>query len=962
MNHWKTKLAAYLHDPPTKALEIGTHRKRSETSFRQAGFIDTEVGDYLKSADHIAAAEARLPFPNSQKAALSCAFDGVRNGFRHPLSGEPIRFDAEFRSAEEAFEIEETTQPCLSDDYLNALPDDDTRWRARFFAHWRLWPRNATQKDYRMGFLPADTRIPDHSIWSHMQVVSALAGCLDGSGHLRPAFLRLQLGPVQDFIAAARSNRDLWSGSYLLSWLMAAGLKALTSTVGPDAVIFPNLRDQPLFDLHWRKDLWQQARLGAGSRSIWESLDWSNTELLTPNLPNVFLALVPAHRAAELARVVETAIRNEWKSIADAVWEWCDRENLTADEADFTRSERQARFDRQVAEFLTISWCVTPWPESLEAVETVVQGFRTPARQPAGPEPGETEAMPICTAWDRVQAVIRMATIAMPRRHQDNRFYRTTAQDEPRSLNNIGISWSVLVALNAWELDAVRQTRTIPGSPSGWTVGTFSNKDHLTGREEAVAGGRVWHERAKAADLQFLFKDKAWLGAPTLVKRLWHRAYLGGTPWNLRTGARDFPMPDTREVAAHHRDEVQDAEEGGDGLDTEGYFAVLAFDGDQIGKWISGEMNPPFSKLLADYTDKSNSVRGGALEYFQRDEVPDDPGSNDQRPLSQRFRDFLGTQRPVSSGFHLQFSEALGNFALLCARDVVKAFDGHLIYAGGDDVLAVLPADTALACACALRAAFRGDPDLQDLMAQAPRRHEVRPFRTCSQGFVLREDEEFCSPESRRHSDEQKRPVPRIVPGSAVDASVGIAIAHFKAPLQDVVRAARDAERRAKRDMNRGGLGRKAVGVTLMKRSGEIIEWGTRWDAGFTLYHRLREALEAEYLSGKFCHRWVELLEAYQVERTGLMTDPHESGAMPFAEVDEVIRRELEHVLSRQRGKEFPQDAIQGRAVLDGIRSALNQYLAALGDLSTTKPERRLQAIIGLCQTCAFAHRTRPNT
>ena len=31
-----------------------------------------------------------------------------------------------------------------------------------------------------------------------------------------------QAGPVQPFIAAARSTRDLWSGSYMLSWLMAA--------------------------------------------------------------------------------------------------------------------------------------------------------------------------------------------------------------------------------------------------------------------------------------------------------------------------------------------------------------------------------------------------------------------------------------------------------------------------------------------------------------------------------------------------------------------------------------------------------------------------------------------------------------------------------------------------------------------------------------------------------------------
>ncbi len=60
--------------------------------------------------------------------------------------------------------------------------------------------------------------------------------------------LKLQIGPVQDFIAQARSTRDLWSGSYLLSWLMAAAINALFQELAErgateqeldEAVIFP---------------------------------------------------------------------------------------------------------------------------------------------------------------------------------------------------------------------------------------------------------------------------------------------------------------------------------------------------------------------------------------------------------------------------------------------------------------------------------------------------------------------------------------------------------------------------------------------------------------------------------------------------------------------------------------------------------------------------------------------------
>jgi len=67
---------------------------------------------------------------------------------------------------------------------------------------------------------------------------------------MNSSLLKLQIGPVQDFIAQARSTRDLWSGSYLLSWLMAAGARALVKKCGndPQVVISPVLAGQPMYD------------------------------------------------------------------------------------------------------------------------------------------------------------------------------------------------------------------------------------------------------------------------------------------------------------------------------------------------------------------------------------------------------------------------------------------------------------------------------------------------------------------------------------------------------------------------------------------------------------------------------------------------------------------------------------------------------------------------------------------
>ncbi|MDO8945354.1 MAG: type III-B CRISPR-associated protein Cas10/Cmr2, partial [Desulfobacterales bacterium] len=277
-------------------------------------------------------------------------------------------------------------------------------------------------------------------------------------------------------------------------------------------------------------------------------------------------------------------------------------------------------------------------------------------------------------------------------------------------------------------------------------------------------------------------------------------------------------MPNTRGIAGHQPEkDCGDDETAEDAATSEKYFAVLAFDGDEIGKWISGEKLPPFSTQLADYHDHGKEVRHGALEYFERDSNPDGKES-----LKDRFANFLKSPRPLSPSYHLQFSEALGNFALLCAGPIVEAFDGRLIYAGGDDVVALMPADTALACAEALRSAFTGGE------VQAPDGTVL--FRSPAPGFLT----------SDRWKDDhgRGRPIPFLVPGPAADASVGIAIAHFKAPLQDVVRAAQAAEKRAKNQ-----LGRSAVAVTLFKRSGETNEWGAKWDSGgLDLYCALADA------------------------------------------------------------------------------------------------------------------------
>jgi len=242
---------------------------------------------------------------------------------------------------------------------------------------------------------------------------------------------------------------------------------------------------------------------------------------------------------------------------------------------------------------------------------------------------------------------------------------------------------------------------------------------------------------------------------------------------------------------------------------------------------------------------------------------------------------------------------------------------------GGDDVLAMLPADTALACAAALREAFQG--------------RAVPPA-----GITAPQSGFLCI----GGQDQQKRDLVFPVPGSLCECSVGIAMAHFKSPLQDVVRAARAAEKRAKKFPHKA-----AVAITLMKRSGEIIEWGCKWNGGgLELSGAIASAMQDQHLSGKFPHRVVELMEPYLLSRTGLQTMEE----TPGFDAKAVIAREFAHALDRQaqvRGGEK-------RELIAALSAALDKHLTHLGE---TKRDA-VADLIGLCQTVAFAHRTRSDS
>ena len=461
--YWRRKLSAYLHDSPEKVLNILDHEDRAR---RIAGDVPPEELS-RKDADWAASAADRLPFPPSSatKTELSC--------FRHPLGGvdAKVRLNEQSLPVGVAEDTSQTTRPKLNEENP----------RAAFIATWRFWRNWAASRHADFALYPAETRLPDHTIWNHLAVTSAMQGCLGGEPWKRqgdagvadtPAFLLFTIGPVQDFISAARSTRDLWSGSYLLSYLIGHALRRIALDFGPDHVIFPNLCDQPIMDLILREDLWDHVSTIEG-KPLFEAFNYyedaARQRLLTPSLPNRFLAVLPANMAEHRDRGPQFAsVTSYAQHLADDLRHFL-RNEIAAPVAQVAAKSlgdrfNEDRFSKQAASLLEIHWQVLPWPKTFQDANDFAQ--RLPADKP------EAEYTPRAG----LDTIRNLCGHGAHDRYLD--------KGQPKS---VAAAWSALYATAEWLLDGTKANRAFSAAAGGHLHPTKGNsKDSLNGREEAV--------------------------------------------------------------------------------------------------------------------------------------------------------------------------------------------------------------------------------------------------------------------------------------------------------------------------------------------------------------------------------------------------------------------------------------------------------------------------------------------
>ena len=531
--------------------------------------------------------------------------------------------------------------------------------------------------------------------------------------------LLFSLGPVQDFIAAARRCQDLWFGSYLLSQLSRVAAQGIADLTGRQNLIFPGA-------------------LGNDKAAV----------------ANKILALAPSRsNAVEAAESAKEAVESELTRLAQDHWP---DPNLEVEKY-FNRE--LAKQQLKIEELMEIAWVIVPGAEQnyakarLKAEALLASRKNTkdwaPQRSselfkgiPKSSLDGLRESVIREEAYDELtpedlykhfkikNGTERLCGVALLKR-------RGAESDQDKTKRPAFHSTSHLAA--APLLTRLTYDGNINHPELAKYLERFGRGEGLwilpgNARKTApLAPPPPFAQPAECLEVQRTFGQEM----PFLARSLG----IDGTAFFEERLAPDVfgqtkitrkSTDEARRAAKKQKEKAMDAQKTLIQLRQElklpapdGYYALLLADGDSMGK---------------------------AIEALAK-------GDEGWKA-------------------HQNFSEELDSFATSTGA-IVEAHGGSLIYAGGDDVFALLPLHTALAAARAIQSRFD-------------------ELNTTVQGLKAK-----------------------------LSLSAGLAIVHHLTPMTEARRLAKEAEGVAK-----DKAGRDALAIILDKRNGVTLTISDKWDNG----------------------------------------------------------------------------------------------------------------------------------
>jgi CRISPR-associated protein Cmr2 len=398
-------------------------------------------------------------------------------------------------------------------------------------------------------------------------------------------------------------------------------------------------------------------------------------------------------------------------------------------------------------------------------------------------------------------------------------------------------------------------------------------KSSLDGLRESVLRPRVAASPPLCRGLRL--RDGEQLDVVGLVKRAWQPedgnpsypsvARIAADPWIRRLQSKGINLgPLAAACRALGRDvvhELNTAKERG-----HPQYAAFAFEGTVLYRSRHPDLcqetgipdnDPKFKQLVQALEGASQAARGKGL--------PPEPSPYLAVLVADGDRMGAALSKLASPDEHRQFSQALAGFARKAA-EIVQEHQGVLVYSGGDDVLALVPVDRCLDCADALHEAF---------------------------GTALAHWSERTSTD--------------------LTLSVGLAIAHFMEPLEDLLRYGRAAEKHAKQprpgDIHQAD--RNGLAVHAVKRGGEPVAVRMNWpddSAPTNPAHHLRQLadwLADQSVSGTVPYDLHALARVYE--------------RWPAETVRDAIRRDVLAVLERKQPR--------GSSKMHGIKGMIQAHI-----------------------------------
>jgi len=813
-NIFPKKLKAFLHDPIDKCLDIKDHENRARKYAEKLGISDIEEA---VGPDHIASCMERSLLP---KEKVYQDF----NEIRHPLSEKEIKISISENNKKEIFQITENVFESIGEK-VSSLND-----KQKFLYLWRNLQEELIEKSKGQSWrkylsvLPADTRIPDHSIWEHLKITSAVNAWFDKETDLliqNNSLFLFTIGPVQFFISQARKTQDFYMGSFILSFLTFKAMEVLIEKFGPTNIIYPDLYRQPLMD--W----WMQKNLKIAVKEYKES------DLQLPTIPNRFVALIPENDCGEiknLANEMKKKIKETINSAKDIIFK-----ELKINQQ-FTK-EINEKINSQLSEFPEIYWVALPWKikgrdvsyDDLKVLfeEKIIKrhkelwDFANESIEKDGKkEPKNVECFPnVGLLYELLYSALEKLMGARKNLRLFKQ-YEKGMEEKGRKCSVCGerdvvFFWESKnkIKFTSFNTIAVDLTESIDpkflSDGEGLCAICFLKRtfelylkkeisesvfDKLTFPSTAEIACADWKEKAilQAKDEFRRYVEK--------LKESLKNKFLKVEPLpKPKEKFKDIENPDGQyfyEENITQRyfekelgislsvDEIKQLKEHLKALynkidKPKSYYAIIHLDVDNMGKWLSGEFLPN-------------------IQYAYNSET--------WTKMSEEFKKKLNeilSRKLLTPAIHASISTALRNYALEFVRKIVEEDHlGKLVYAGGDDVLAFVNLKDLFEVMDKLRWALSGNIKIENgrIIVNSEKGYLIE-----SSGFVEK-DEKFI-----------------LTMGPKATASAGVVIAHYKTPLQIVIRKVFEMEKKAKEN------GKDAFAICLMKRSGEEREIVAKW-------------------------------------------------------------------------------------------------------------------------------------